>query len=186
MKNKFLFVIVSICLISCSSKSKIIENFLVMEMIENEKKNNILIKEKISYIYSRASFVPMNISPILPEKSKIYQYLDKKYGNKDNKWRMFDEQKWEKKEFKKINFILISQDSLNLFVNSNPILANNSNSYYISNPFFYKEKGNQYVFFTVRFCKKIYCRNPVYDDVIILKKNNREWEFVERRPSPFL
>jgi hypothetical protein len=50
------------------SYNRIVENYLLEEMKKNEKENNILIKEKISFENSMDCFIPLSIKPIPVEK----------------------------------------------------------------------------------------------------------------------
>lgn len=159
-------------------------------MIEELKKNNykykkeynILSKEKISYSHAMSSFIKQRIPKPKDEEKKVYDYLNAKYDRYKNEDR-FDKEVWYNKDFKKINFVILSQDSLIDYINNNPWKAENSDLYCISNPFFYNENRINYMFFNLTYKKGFYVGGPTYDEAIIFKKIKGKWTFVERRTN---
>ena len=175
MKKSFTLFLIFI-LFSCGSNNRIIENYLLEEMKKNEKENNILIKEKISFENSMLCFMPLTTKPHSIEKLKLYEDLNKKYGGKL-------QENWREKDFKKINFNIIPEDSLSNYKKNNELKFSISNLYFISKPFFYKGNKDRFVFFNINLCKNSYrCTGDNFYG-IILKKVKGKWIFVEKRPT---
>lgn len=168
---------------SCSSSSKVIEDFLLKETKINENKNNIITKEKFSFNYSGNAFFNYEIDNKTKEKNKLFKYLNVKYGKIEKKGDFVGNEKWEKSDFKSLNFDLVSFDSLNIYKNNNTLRANNSTLYTISNPFIYREKGDKYLFFYLEIRSMSYLRHTIYDDALIFRKFKGKWVFVERRQN---
>ena len=180
--KKIGIAILLLLLVSCKTSNKIIEDFLVEETKNNKIINTVLIDEKIAFPYSMTAFVSTKITQT-PSERLTYEYLNNKYRSTINEEYMFNGEKWRDTDFKKINLDIVSQYSLQEYRKSNPSKAENSSLFSISNPYFYKESNSKFVFFCVIFRKKIFDRNPTYDEAIIFKKIKGKWTFVERRTN---
>jgi hypothetical protein len=170
----FLLIIVT----SCASPNRIIENYLIEEIKNDTIKENVLIKDKVSFNETFRVFQGMKIKTKTNEESAINIQINKMY---------IDETKesWKKDDFKKIDFVILKSDSIDLFINTrmknfkNKFYVDKFNLFYISKPYFYKHKKKVFFYITKFQTLKYY----KYEEVVIMEKQNGRWVIVDKIPN---
>lgn len=184
-KINLLFLLCSLSVISCSTKNSCIESYLKEDMANNKGKN----------------VIPVLAIKKLRTSNTLKTYLGIKRGNRNIQAKSFDQndydllynenrndtvtEYWSKKESGKFKFAaLIDDDGLYKFRDSISSLGNSSEvyNYNLSKPIFIKNK--KLALFSVLVTKQ---PNTVLSDcVIIMKKENGKWLFLEKVNSASL
>lgn len=174
MKKIILILAILTFIISCSGTKKLQEQYLI-EDLKNDTLDNVLIKEKLSFKKAFFVFQGINFKPISDLKAKHIQELNNKHLNDERDY-------WSEKDFEKVKFSIIKEDSIDTFLKKreaslkNKYFADKFNLFYISKLFFYNENKN--VFFYITKVKHFNYR--VYDEVIIMEKIKGKWVVVEK------
>lgn len=183
MKKTVLIFIIFFSILSCSS-NKIIENYMLEEIKTNEDNEIILIQEKSSF--KNAIYIFKGLNSLKGKKafsyggskmcdSIIYNELMQDYANETA------EKDWKKNDFKKIDFKIMTgkNDSvIKYFGNLNKSTRSDELFVYsLSKPYFFKNK--KYVFFNINKGSNM-ASSPIYNQVVILKKDKGKWIVVEK------
>ncbi len=183
MKKTVLIVIITFGIISCSS-NQVIENYMLEEIRTNENKEMILLQEKTPF--KKALYIFKGLNSL--ERKNTFSYggsklcdsityteLTKKYADetilKD----------WVKNDFQKIDFRMITNKNDSIMKYFRHLNKSGQNKeifvYSISKPYFFKNK--KYVFFSMNKGSNM-TTSPIYNQVVILKKEKGKWIVVEK------
>ncbi len=176
MKNQFLTSIFCFCLFSCAS-SQVIESYLAQEIVNNKAKNihTVLFPQKSK----SKSLLNVFGDPV----RKRFAILPKSYN--ENEFIVLIEdfkndtitKYWSKKEQKqfKINELLPKNynEKVNLLEKKN---TNNIVFYELSNPIYINKEEN--AIFLLHKSKGV--GKTIEHSVIVMKKENKLWVFVEK------
>ena len=163
---------------SCSSKYKVIEDFIVENEKHDSLNKNVLIREKNNLSKTLSAYMRVGLGKKnSKEKLKIVKEINNKYSKEKKGF-------WNKNDFDIVDFDIIDLDSVDSYINNrkktllNKYYFNKISLFTISNPYFYNKNA---FFYITKFQK----RNYEYEDVIIMKKIKGKWVVIERIPNYF-